>query len=310
MKIREIIRRPWRWVTVAAFAAAVFCLWYIWYPHILSAREASVLFIWDWTYVTDRLAMPWGWAGLLWAFVEQWFFDVLLGATLMTLLSLAAMGLTYGLLKWLLCRKQPSGQRQNLAFVASFFPALLVCCLPLHTFGGTEEEMTYDYLLREGDWRTIINKYNQQTPHSMACNSAAALALFQTGQINEQALVHAVPVTRQVMSGRSAAFIMSDIYMATGLVSMAQRSAFEAMESIEDFNKSGRALARLTECALIYGQTEVALKYIALLEKTVFYRRWALRMRQWAEHPERVSLHPTYGRLRELNEKTKDTFFK
>lgn len=309
MKIQESIRSHWRTVTAIAFAGAVFCLWYFKYPHVLSARESSVLFVWDWTYVADRLAMPWGWAGLLWAFVEQWFFDTMLGAVLMAVLSLAALGLTYGLLRWLLCRRRPGSLRRSIAFAVSFLPALLVCYLPLHPLGGTEEEMAYDYQLRQGDWRAILRQYTQQPPRSMACNSAAALAFFKTGQMDEQTLVHAVPVTRKVLSGRTASFIMSDIYMETGLVSMAQRCAFEAMESIEDFNKSGRALVRLTECSLVNGQTEVALKYIALLEKTVFYRRWASRMRQWAEHPERISTHPTYGRLRKLNEHAKDTFF-
>jgi hypothetical protein len=102
---------------------------------------------------------------------------------------------------------------------------------------------------------------------------------------------------------------MSDVYMLTGLLSLSQRCAFEAMESIEDFNKSGRSLVRLTECSLIYGQTELALKYISLLEKTVFYRRWAQQMRPLAEHPELIDGHPSFGKLRKLNEEMKDTFF-
>ena len=62
MKVKEFLKDYGRWVIALGFAIAVFCLWYIKYPHILSAREESTLFIWDWTYVEDRLAMPWGWA--------------------------------------------------------------------------------------------------------------------------------------------------------------------------------------------------------------------------------------------------------
>ena len=197
----------------------------------------------------------------------------------------------------------------SVIFLAAFIPAIIVCNLPLHPLGGTEEEMEYDYLIRKGDWTQIINKYNEQTPQSLACNSAAALAMFQTGQIDQQTLVLGVPMTKQALSGRSAAFIMSDIYMMTGIFSMSQRSAFEAMESIENYNKSGRSLVRLTECSLIYNQPEVALKYIAVLEKTIYYRRWAQKMRPLAEHPELIKDHPTFGRLRELCEKAPDTFF-
>ena len=288
-------------------AVAIFCLWYFKYPHILSEREQSSLFIWDWTYVEDRLSMPWGWANLLWSFIEQFFFNEALGAAIMATLSLLTLWLTWLLLN--LPTRRLNSQWRIYSFFLALIPAIIVCYLPLHPLGGTEEEMQYDYLIRKGDWQAIIDKYNNQKPLSMSCNSAAVLAFFQTHQIDQQTLVTNILTTKQILSGRSAAFIMSDVYMLTGLLSLSQRCAFEAMESIEDFNKSGRSLVRLTECSLIYGQTELALKYISLLEKTVFYRRWAQQMRPLAEHPELIDGHPSFGKLRKLNEETKDTFF-
>jgi len=288
-------------------AVAIFCLWYFKYPHILSEREQSSLFIWDWTYVEDRLSMPWGWANLLWSFIEQFFFNEALGAAIMATLCLLTLWLTWLLLN--LPTRRLNSQWRIYSFFLALIPAIIVCYLPLHPLGGTEEEMQYDYLIRKGDWQAIIDKYNNQKPLSMSCNSAAVLAFFQTHQIDQQTLVTNILTTKQILSGRSAAFIMSDVYMLTGLLSLSQRCAFEAMESIEDFNKSGRSLVRLTECSLIYGQTELALKYISLLEKTVFYRRWAQQMRPLAEHPELIDGHPSFGKLRKLNEETKDTFF-
>lgn len=310
MKAKDLVTRYWRWAIATGFAIAVFCLWYFKYPHILSAREQSTLFIWDWMYVEDRLAMPWGWAELAWAFIQQFFFNTLFGAVIIAVLCMLAHGATYLLLHLVTLKAQKRHPAvSSVIFLAAFIPAIIVCNLPLHPLGGTEEEMEYDYLIRKGDWAQILNKYNEQTPQSLACNSAAALAMFQTGQIDQQTLVLGVPMTKQALSGRSAAFIMSDIYMMTGIISMSQRSAFEAMESIENYNKSGRSLVRLTECSLIYNQPEVALKYIAVLEKTIYYRRWAQKMRPLAEHPELIKDHPTFGRLRELCEKSPDTFF-
>ena len=307
MKVKDFLKDHGRWVIALGFAIAVFCLWYFKYPHILSAREESTLFIWDWTYVEDRLAMPWGWAELTKAFIQQFFFNTIFGAAIIALLSLLAHGMTYLLLN-LLTRRFGSRFR-IISFLLAFIPALHVCSLPLHPLGGTEEEMEYDYLIRKGDWAEILRKYNEQTPQSLACNGAAALAMFQSGQIDQQSLVMGVPMSKQALSGRSAAFIMSDIYMMTGIVSMSQRSAFEAMESIENYNKSGRSLVRLVECSLIYNQPEIALKYISLLEKTIYYRRWAQAMRPYAEHPELIPSHSHLGRLRELIEKAPDTFF-
>ena len=305
MKAEDLVKENWKWVIALGVAIAVFCLWYFKYPHILSARESATLFIWDWSYVDDRLAMPWGWAELLKSFIQQFFFNTLFGAAIIAVLCLLVQGLVYKLLR-LLIRKE---RFANVCFLLSFIPALYICYMPLHPLGGTEEEMKYDYLIRKGDWAQVINQYYKQKPASMACNGAAAVALFKAGQIDQQELVVSLPMSKQALSARAAAFIMSDIYMTTGLISLSQRSAFEAMESIEDFNKSGRSLVRLTECSLVFGQPEIALKYIAILEKTIFYRRWAQQMRDLAEHPELIEKHPMYGNLRKMQEQSTDTFF-
>ena len=305
MKAEDLVKENWKWVIALGVAIAVFCLWYFKYPHILSARESATLFIWDWSYVDDRLAMPWGWAELLKSFIQQFFFNTLFGAAIIAVLCLLVQGLVYKLLRLLIQKERFA----NVCFLLSFIPALYICYMPLHPLGGTEEEMKYDYLIRKGDWAQVINQYYKQKPASMACNGAAAVALFKAGQIDQQELVVSLPMSKQALSARAAAFIMSDIYMTTGLISLSQRSAFEAMESIEDFNKSGRSLVRLTECSLVFGQPEIALKYIAILEKTIFYRRWAQQMRVLAEHPELIEKHPMYGNLRKMQEQSTDTFF-
>ena len=59
------------------------------------------------------------------------------------------------------------------------------------------------------------------------------------------------------------------------MINDAQRFAFEAMEAIPNFRKSGRCLKRLAETNLINGQYEVAAKYLRILSKTLFYKDWA-----------------------------------
>lgn len=67
--------------------------------------------------------------------------------------------------------------------------------------------------------------------------------------------------------------LLSNIYMAMGHVALSQRMAFESIVSND--NSSPRMLQRLVETNLIYGQYEVADKYISRLKKTRFYRDWA-----------------------------------
>ena len=137
-------------------AVAIFCLWYFKYPHILSVREQSSLFIWDWTYVEDRLSMPWGWANLLWSFIEQFFFNEALGAAIMATLSLLTLWLTWLLLNLSIHRL--NSQWRIYSFFLALIPAIIVCYLPLHPLGGTEEEMQYDYLIRKGDWQNTTSR--------------------------------------------------------------------------------------------------------------------------------------------------------
>ncbi len=106
-----------------------------------------------------------------------------------------------------------------------------------------------------------------------------------------------------------SAFMMSEVAMRAGMVNVAQRAAFEAMEAIPNYNKSSRALCRLVETNMITGQTEVALKYIAILEQTTFYGGWARKMKQMVDNPQLLHNHQFYHRLKKYYENGEDVFF-
>ena len=143
---------------------------------------------------------------------------------------------------------------------------------------GTLEEMRFDMLMRQRNWSAV----EKATPPNL--QSSASIS-------------------------QSLAFIMSEMFMQKGMVSMAQRAAFEAMECIPNHNKSARSLQRLIETNLVQGHYDVARKYLNLLSQTTFYRSWASQMRPLADHPERIPTHISLGPLRKAYEKTPDTFF-
>ena len=174
---------------------------------------------------------------------------------------------------------------------------------------GTEQEMAYDLLVRQGKWAKLAERYKHERPESQAIQNAAALAYFLTGQMSEGELRQLLSSSGKVLNSQASAFLISEVYMHTGLVNMSQRAAFEGMEAIPNHNKSGRALRRLTETALITGQTDIARKYIGILRHTTFYRSWANKMLPYTEQPDRIAQHPTYSHLRDVYAHTSDAFF-
>ncbi len=160
----------------------------------------------------------------------------------------------------------------------------------------------YDHLVRVNDWNSIIRKAEQQMPDLPMSVSATNLALAMTNQLGERAFdfyQHGAegllpPFERNFATTQ----LTGEIYFHLGLVNTAQRLAFEAMEAIPNYNKSARVLKRLVETNMINGQYKVAEKYIRMLEKTIFYRPWAGRMRAMLGDEKAINAHPLYGTLR------------
>ena len=174
---------------------------------------------------------------------------------------------------------------------------------------GTLEMMEYDYLLRQKAWGKILQKANEEAPHARACMSVVNLASYYQKQMSPETLQESMYQPYKSLTSAVSAMMIGDVFFQMGFVNFSQRSVFEAMESASNFNKSGRVLCRLTETAIVTGQYEVALKYIAILEETLMYRRWAQYMKQLATHPEDIKNHPLYGPLQKIYGETEDTLF-
>ena len=174
---------------------------------------------------------------------------------------------------------------------------------------GTTEEFRADMLARADNWKTLASQYSKEQPKSVCLRNLALLSLFKTRKIDEQALKNNFSVSNKMLNSSSSGFIMSDVFMQLGMVNMAQRAAFEAMESGPNYNKSGRALLRLAETNLIIGQYDVARKYLDILDQTTFYRNWVKRLRPLAENPSLLEKHPYYGALLKQHQQSRDVFF-
>lgn len=190
---------------------------------------------------------------------------------------------------------------------------------------STYEEMECDMLFRQGRWEQIIRKF--QHPVSPAVRSAVLMAYHKSGQADEKELMAnlVVPVQQQEntptvfnlgdahfivnFGSLTSAFMVSDIAMQLYWTNISQRAAFDAMEGIPNNNKSGRALKRLVETNIISGHYDTARKYIAVLEKTLVYRRWAQSMRSLLDHPETIKTNHFIHSAQKCYASTEDVFF-
>ena len=165
------------------------------------------------------------------------------------------------------------------------------------------ELIEYDHMVRVQDWNGIIRKAEKQMPDLPMSVSATNLALGMTNQLGDRAFDFYQRGTEGLLPKFERNFattqLTGEIYFWLGLVNTAQRFAFEAMEAIPNYNKSARVVKRLAETNLINGQYDVARKYLQMLEKTVFYRPWALRTMALLGNEKAINAHPIYGTLRQ-----------
>lgn len=166
------------------------------------------------------------------------------------------------------------------------------------------ELVEYDYLVRTGQWQEIIRHAEQRRPTLPMSVCALNLALGMEGQLGERAFEFfqhgAEGLLPAFVRDFNSTLLTGEAYYRLGLVNTAQRYAFEAMEAIPNYNKSGRVLARLAETNLINGQYKVADKYLRMLERTLFYRHWAQDRREMLADTARIDRHPEYRRMRRL----------
>lgn len=166
------------------------------------------------------------------------------------------------------------------------------------------ELMDYDFLVRTGQWQAIISKAERQMPDLPMSVSATNLALAMENQLGDRAFCFYQRGTQGLIPPFERNFattmLTGEIYYHMGMVNTAQRMAFEAMEAIPNNAKSTRALKRLAETNLINGQYDVARKYLLLLQKTLFYGKWASQTMTLLGDEAKINAHPVYGRMRQM----------
>ena len=179
---------------------------------------------------------------------------------------------------------------------------LMLAVVPTNYDAKTYELIEYDYLVRTQQWDAVIKKAEQQTPDLPMSVCATNLALAMKGELTTRAFDFYQRGSQGLLPpferNYTTTLVTGEAYFQLGLVNTAQRFAFEAMEAIPNYNKSVRCVRRLAETNLINGNYEVARKYLKMLEKTMFYGKWARRTEALLGQEQQINNHPLYGQMR------------
>ena len=156
-----------------------------------------------------------------------------------------------------------------------------------------------NYLARNNRWEDIIKRYQEQGRSNVLYHNYLNLALAEQGKLSTDRKAYPAGTQSLFLAGNKTPYIsamLSDIYFSMGHISFAQRYAFEANESSGNF--SPKLLQRLVQTSLIYGNDELAQKYIQLLEKTLFYKDWATQHRKYLNSLQRLAEDATLSNLK------------
>ena len=174
-----------------------------------------------------------------------------------------------------------------------------------------EKVMQYDFMARYQQWNRILESINAEKPNNQIAVTVQNLALAMHGMLtnhlfdyNQNGILGLLP---DFGTDATSPLPTSEALYQLGMITVAQRTVFEAQEAILDFQKSARCYKRLAQTNLILGNYEVARKYLTALQKTLFYRDWATETLPLLGDEKAIAKHPEYGRLRQMS--YKENFF-
>lgn len=142
-----------------------------------------------------------------------------------------------------------------------------------------------DYESQREQWAKILLLAQRYKLHNRIASYYTNLALSQTGMMGEW-LFHFyqpgpaglfLPVS-QLSTPLTIAF-SNELFYRLGDMNMAQHAAMLGTIFSPD-HRSSRLARRLTEVHIAIGDAPAAGKYLGLLEKTLFYRKWARQARE------------------------------
>jgi len=146
----------------------------------------------------------------------------------------------------------------------------------------TEILLGMDHCIQEENWNGAIQLSKTYPGSNQLITYYTNLALYKTGQMSERMFdfrQNGVNGLRlEWKRNEVAPFFGGEIYYHLNYMNEAYRWAFESMEA-KGLNP--RSLKRLVLTSLINRHNEIASKYLAKLDQTLYYREWATKYKTY-----------------------------
>lgn len=157
-----------------------------------------------------------------------------------------------------------------------------------------------NYHIRQEQWNRIVSESQKLPMTNLLHQNCLNLAFAEKGELLPNLSKYPnIGLQSLFIGGNKTPYIsalLNDIYFSMGHMAFAQRYAFEANESMGGY--SPKLLKRLVQTSLIYGNYNLALKYIQILEKTLFYHEWAKSQRAFLHDDSRLQADSILGSKR------------
>jgi len=164
----------------------------------------------------------------------------------------------------------------------------LIFCIAKFVYDKkTEILLSIDYNIQNGQWNKALENSFKYPGSNQLILYLGNMAMYKTGQMGDkmfhlpQVGIHGLWL--EWKRNEVAPFLGGEVFYQLGYISEAYRWAFEAMVAI---GQNPRSLKRLVITSIIRDDVSVAQHYINILNKTLFYRKWAQRYQKFLDNPD------------------------
>lgn len=149
---------------------------------------------------------------------------------------------------------------------------------------NTNRKCAIEYNVRMQNWKNAVEIVDNEQETDALTMSYINLALAKTNRLGEKMFAYkqigSTGLIPDFETDSDVSMALSEIYYHLGFINFAERFAFEAAKASPDYQESVRAVKRLAETNIIKKNYPLARKYLAMLEKTAFYAKWAKKARR------------------------------